>query len=85
MYRTAGSDRKNYTSSITKHLLSDRKDAAKFSCHNLLDFRQIMKTIDVTGNSFDWLKYSVNLSDNSRSYRKAWPTSGAGTVDRDYH
>ena len=27
-----------------------------------------MKTTDVTGNPFDWLEYSANLSDNSRSY-----------------
>ena len=27
-----------------------------------------MKTTDVTGNPFEWLEYSANLSDNSRSH-----------------
>ena len=51
------------------HLVAiGRRMQLNFSCHNLPDFRQIVKTTDVTGNPFDWLEYSANLCDNSRSY-----------------
>ena len=72
MYRTADSDRKTHLVSSFFSVLRATESWAEPGNEGRRMQLNSLATISlisiVTGNPFDWLEYSANLSDNSRSY-----------------